>query len=63
MVSLLRNLMTNTLLITQLLMVTNTAALAMDTGSEPATQKTTSEQPFQPSPLGIPQRRLSGGTR
>ncbi|WP_215608338.1 hypothetical protein [Leptothoe spongobia] len=61
--SFLRNLMTKTLLISHLLVVADAAAFAMDTRPELLPQTASAEQPFQPPPPGIPQRRLSGGTR
>ncbi|MBT9315275.1 hypothetical protein IXB50_07535 [Leptothoe spongobia TAU-MAC 1115] len=55
--------MTKTLLISHLLVVADAAAFAMDTRPELLPQTASAEQPFQPPPPGIPQRRLSGGTR
>lgn len=59
----LRLLITRTVLISQLLVVADAAALAMDARPPLLIEKASPEQPFQPPPPGIPQRRLSGGTR
>ncbi|NEQ50103.1 MAG: hypothetical protein F6K11_08235 [Leptolyngbya sp. SIO3F4] len=61
--SLLQGLMTKTLLITHLLVVTEAAALAVDARPHFTSQEAASTQPFRPQPPGIPERRLSGGTR
>lgn len=49
-------------MIAQMLAVMDAAALAVDTHRQ-LPQSTSLERTFQPSPPGIPQRRLSGGTR
>ncbi|MGD1857527.1 MAG: hypothetical protein ACFB2W_25100 [Leptolyngbyaceae cyanobacterium] len=59
--SLLRSLVTQTLLVGCALTAADAAALAVDPLF--ISEKTSSESPFQPPPPGIPQRRLSGGTR
>lgn len=59
----LRILITKTVIISHLLVVADAAALAMDAKPTLLSQKASTETPFQPSPPGIPERRLSGGTR
>lgn len=57
----LRILVIRTVVISHVLVVADAAALAMD--ARPVAQTASAEQPFLPLPPGIPERRLSGGTR
>ncbi|MEM9266030.1 MAG: hypothetical protein AAGA46_10950 [Cyanobacteria bacterium P01_F01_bin.13] len=60
--SLLRSLVLSTLLLPHLLMASSAAA-STSPRAHVMSQELSAERSFQPSPPGIPQRRLSGGTR
>ncbi len=61
--SFLRSLMLGTLLLSNLLVANAAAASTTTIREHTVSQELSAERSFQPPPPGVPQRRLSGGTR